>query len=230
MCHQGRTSKLTVDNDANVKATIKDSNGDTVNEKITFKNIHYFAAGATFFGADAKGAYEFDGKEYAGPSTHPAPGNTCVGCHDMHALKVKEEACATCHAGQALEEIRMSAPDYDGDGATEGVYGEVETLREALLAEITTYAAANSKAIVYDAANYPYFLNDLNTNGTVDEDEAVRANGFNGFTPNLLKAAYNYQLSTKDPGTFAHNPKYIVQILIDSIQALGGNVSVYTRP
>ncbi len=227
LCHQGRSSKLTIDRDRVVAGT---EGADTVNDKITFKNIHYFAAGATFFGAEAQGAYEFADKTYNGKSVHPTPADTCIGCHDPHALTVKEEACETCHAGQAVEEIRMTAPDYDGDGATEGVYGEVQTLAEALYAQIQAYAAAAGKPIVYDSRVYPYFLNDLNGNGVSDPDEAKRANGFNGFSANLLRAAYNYQLSQKDPGTFAHNPAYIVQIIIDSIEALGGDVSAYTRP
>jgi hypothetical protein len=36
----------------------------------------------------------------------------------------------------------------------------------------------------------------------------------------LLKAAYNYQMSVKDPGDFAHGNKYIVQLLHDSIASL----------
>lgn len=54
---------------------------------------------------------------------------------------------------------------------------------------------------------------------------------YNGnWTPKLLRAAFNYQYSQKDPGAFVHNPKYVMQFLIDSIQDLGGNVSKYTRP
>ena len=57
-----------------------------------------------------------------------------------------------------------------------------------------------------------------------------RANGFNAWTPNLLEAAYNYQYVQKDPGAFAHNGKYILQVLYDSIKAVGGDVKAYTRP
>jgi hypothetical protein len=53
---------------------------------------------------------------------------------------------------------------------------------------------------------------------------------FSSWTSLLLKAAFNYQYSIKDPGAFTHNPKYIIQILIDSIEAVGGDVTMYTRP
>ncbi len=61
----------------------------------------------------------------------------------------------------------------------------------------------STDAIVYDAAAYPYFFYDKNANGTVDEGET----GFKGWTGRLLKAAYNYQFSIKDPGAYAHNGK-----------------------
>jgi len=46
----------------------------------------------------------------------------------------------------------------------------------------------------------------------------------------LLRAGFNYQYSQKDPGAFVHNPQYVIQFLIDSIEDLGGDVSKYTRP
>ena len=32
-----------------------------------------------------------------------------------------------------------------------------------------------------------------------------------------MRAAYNVQLATKDPGAFAHNAKYVIELLSDSI-------------
>jgi len=46
----------------------------------------------------------------------------------------------------------------------------------------------------------------------------------------LLKAAYNYQYSQKDPGAFAHNGPYILQILYDSLEDIGADTSGMTRP
>ena len=43
---------------------------------------------------------------------------------------------------------------------------------------------------------------------------------FDAWTPRLLKAAYNYQTSIKDPGAFAHGGKYIIELLYDSIEDL----------
>jgi hypothetical protein len=46
------------------------------------------------------------------------------------------------------------------------------------------------------------------------------------WTPRLLKAAYNYQLVTKDPGAYAHNPVYAMQLLYDSLESLSARINV----
>ncbi len=211
-CHQGRESTTSV----NKALAGKDL--DTVDAKIRFLNIHYFAAGATLFGDEAKGAYQYDGKEYLGRHAHVENGFTCTSCHDVHALEVKTEACATCHGTDQVEAIRFGDPvDYDGDGdTTEGIAGEIETLSEALWAQIETYAAANGGPIEHKDA-YPYYF-------------GADGKAYAAYTPRLLRAVFNYQYSQKDPGAFAHNGKYVIQFLIDSIEDLGGDVTAYTRP
>ena len=227
-CHQGREST------ASVNAALRGKEANTVDAKISFKNIHYFAAGATLFGNDAQGAYQYEGKEYVGQNvTHPL--NKCKDCHDVHALEPKLEACAGCHGGAKPEDIRFNTDttDWDGDGnVTEGVAGEIQTLADALYAQIQTYATEKAGVgIVYDAAAYPYFFLDKDGDGKADTNDQGAGVNFNGnWTPELLKAAFNYQYSQKDPGVFVHNPKYVMQFLIDSIEDLGGDVSKFTRP
>ncbi len=224
MCHQGRESTLSVNN------YLKGKEDDKADKSISFKNIHYLGAGATLFGADAAGAYQYDKKEYVGQNQHPL--GKCKDCHDVHALEVKVDACKSCHGDKKPEDIRMVATDWDGDGnTTEGVKGEIDTLAEALYAQIQTYAKDTAGAgIVYDAATYPYFMLDANNDGQPDKDDKGAILRYNAWTPRLLKAAFNYQYSQKDPGAFVHNPQYVIQFLIDSIGDLGGNVSKYTRP
>ncbi len=45
-----------------------------------------------------------------------------------------------------------------------------------------------------------------------------------------MSAACNHQLVAKKAGFYAHNPKYAVQLPIDSIANLGADVSTYARP
>jgi hypothetical protein len=238
-CHQGRESTVSVN------ALIKKANvgADETSDGLNFRNVHYFAAGATLFGGEAMGAYQFDGKEYSGRNLHVEKFDTCIECHNEHALTIEVKGCTECHKSVRTQEdvfsIRKEAKDakavdYNGNGDTdEPIKAEIKTLYDDLLAHIQSYAKDKlGVAIAYSPSAYPYFFIDTNGNGSVDPDEAISDNAFKPWTPNLLRAAYNYQYVTKDPGAFAHNPDYVLQILYDSIEAMGGAdaVAKYTRP
>lgn len=229
-CHQGRHSTVSV-NEALAEAAVADE--DTVSEDLGFLNIHYFAAAASKYGTLAQGGYEYEGKSYDGNFAHVDEFDACTECHDPHTLQVRVEACSGCHAGireaEDLKDVRMpgSLVDYDGDGDTnEGVYFELEGLRELLYQTLQAYASEVAGAdIAYDSVSYPYFFLDTDGDGVASEDEAAFPNQFNAWTPRLLKAAYNYQVSSKDPGAFAHGGKYIMQLLSDSIEDLNTAIS-----
>lgn len=225
-CHQGREST------ASVNRAVAGIGLDEVSDKISFRNVHYFAAGASIFGTEAKGAYEFDGKEYAGQFLHVDGYATCVDCHDTHGLTVNTGACKGCHQVDEPSMIRFEDPavDYDGDGDTEeGLKGEIDTLIELLYAEIQAYAADKvGTPLVYNSHAHPYFFVDVNADGLTDEGDTER---YVTWTPRLLFSAYNYQYAQKDPGGYAHNGTYIIQTLYDSIQSLNpAAVGELTRP
>lgn len=226
-CHQGREST------ASVNRATANLDADTVAEGLNVRNPHYFAAGATLFGSEAAGAYQYEGKEYFGRNMHVETFDTCVECHDTHALTVRVEACAACHAVESVEDLKnvrmeQTPVDWDGDGnVEEGIYGEIETMQAALLAAMQAYATEKTgNAIAFSASAYPYFFTDADANGVVDSGEER----FATWTPTLVKAAYNYLWSAKDPGMFAHNPTYILQTLYDSLEAIGGSTAGMTRP
>ena len=226
-CHQGRSST------ASVEKAVAGLSANQVSADLGFINIHYFAAGASRFGTEVQGGYEFAGRSYVGYFPHTEGFETCTDCHDAHELEVKTDSCFTCHAGaEDVKDIRISEVDYDGDGdVEEGLYGEIMTLKEALYAAMQTYAANTAGApILYDSHAYPYFFNDTDGDGESGPGEAIYPNAYASWTPNLLEAAYNYQYASKDPGGFAHNGEYIIQLLIDSIRAVGGSTFGYTRP
>jgi hypothetical protein len=230
-CHQGRQSG------PGVEAAIVASGAgdDEVSESLSFRNPHYFAAGATLFGTDVQGAYEYVDQAYNGRNMHVPGVQVCIDCHDTHQLRPKVEACGTCHGTQSEEElhdIRMTAGDFDGDGdETEGLAGEIATVQEALFEAIAVYAAdVAGNPMVFDGHAYPYWFQDTNADGVADEEEANYGNQYNAWTPRLLRAAYNYTYSVKDPGAFAHNGLYLLQILYDALEDIGGDVSGMTRP
>lgn len=229
-CHQGRESTVSLN------SFIGGVEADTVSDKLRFRNPHYFAAGATRFGTEAKGAYEYEGKEYVGFFDHAAESNNCTDCHGTHSLEVKWDTCIECHSEVSTKEdifaIRYNLDDWDGDSDTEeGVNDEITTMREALYAAIQAYAKDKAGvALVYTGDRNPYFFIDTNDNGEIDADEVNSDNRYATWTPRLLRASYNYQYSGKDPGAFTHNAKYILQTLYDSIEDMGGDVSAMTRP
>ncbi|MBE0689947.1 MAG: cytochrome c3 family protein, partial [Anaerolineae bacterium] len=238
-CHQGRESTVSV-NAAINRAGV---GPNEVSDALSFRNVHYFAAGATLFGSEAQGAYQFDGKDYNGRFMHAEEVETCTDCHRPHSGTFRVNICADCHEDVEEQEdvllIRMEpedveAIDYDGDGdATEPIRDEVMALEEALLAEIQKYAAETiGTPIMYVSYAYPYYYIDGNGNGVIDEGEVNSDTRYSTWTPTLLQAAYNYQYILKDPGVFAHNGDYALQVLYDSIEAIGGPAAVtdYTRP
>jgi hypothetical protein len=225
-CHQGRESTVSVN------AATAGLEDDAVAEGLGFLNVHYFAAGATLFGTEAQGAYEYDGQSYVGRFGHPGNYNDCTECHSAHGLEVEFEVCGRCHEGitmpEDLKQIRNSAADYDGDGdVDEGIFFETTTLRDALYQALQTYAAEQvGTPIVYDSHAYPYYFADSNENGEADPEEANFGNRYTTWTPRLLRAAYNYQYISKDPGAYSHNPAYIIQVAYDGLSDLASQVEV----
>ena len=225
-CHQGRESGL------DVEARVRNLEPDEIAESLSFVNPHYFAAGATRFGAEAIGAYQYDGQEYFGYFEHVGRYDSCTECHSAHELSVDWEDCEGCHEGvegpETLVNIREYEDDFDGDGdVEEGIAGEIATMEEMLYAALQTYATeVAGTSIVYHSQRHPYFFADANANGAVDEGEER----YISWTPRLLRAAYNYQYVQKDPGAFAHNGLYILQVLYDSLADIGVDVSGMIRP
>lgn len=232
-CHQGRESTVSV-NAAIAGAGVGD---DEVSDKLRFRNPHYFAAGATLYGSEAQGAYQYEGQEYNGRNEHTRSFDTCADCHNPHSLEVEIDECIECHENledepvlwNIREEDDADPVDYNGNGdVEEGVAFEIASLEEALLAQIKTYASETiGTALAYSSSSYPYWFIDANANGEVDAEETER---YAQWTPTLLRAAYNYQYVAKDPGGFAHNPDYLLQVLYDSLAAIGADVSSYNRP
>lgn len=243
-CHMGRASKIDVDQ------KIAGSTGP-----YSFTNIHYFPVAAVLFGTEAKGGYEYERKTYAGRKLFDAHGgdfDTCVECHMgtkgqnygiAHNVEKPNPAdCVVCHGRDVSQPYQGwdagkfkfsgirpgSTPDYDGDGNTsESIKYEIKGLEATLYAQLQLEAKRLGKPVIYDSHAYPYWFNDKNGNGLSDPGEAIYPNSYR-FTKELLKAAYNYQTSKKEPHGYIHNSLYIAQLLVDSIGDLGGDVSPYT--
>ncbi|MEO1171942.1 MAG: Ig-like domain-containing protein, partial [Myxococcota bacterium] len=221
VCHQGRQSTLTVD-DAIAGAMVADDDEQT--DALGFSNIHYYPAASTLYAGVVAGGYQYGGEAYDVRFRHVEGFDSCVGCHEAHTTRVKVDECVSCHPEatdrNGAHDIRMLASngqDYDGDGnTTEGIFYEIETLQTQLLAAIQRYGDEQSAPICY-AASYPYFFRDTDGDGECDPEEATFPNQYDAWTVRLVRATYNFQMSIQEPGAFAHNAKYIIQLLVDSL-------------
>jgi len=231
VCHQGRQSG---DRVMTVTAAIED---DAVSADLAFVNIHYGVAAAVMHGADVRGGHHYPGRTYSRRFMHVPSANTCVACHDAHTTEVATDGCLSCHRGvDDIRAIRTRHVDFDGDGdIVGGIHAEIMGLHAHLYRAIQAYAAeVVGTPIGYASGRFPYFFTDSDGDGVIGEGEALFPNRYQSWTPRLLRAAYNYQVVTKDPGGYTHNPTYMLQLLYDSLESLSArvdvNMSAYRRP
>jgi hypothetical protein len=238
-CHQGRESGVSIQNALN-RAAVGD---DEVSEALRFINPHYFATGASLFGAEANGAYQYPDMEYNGRNTHTRAFDECSDCHEQHSAEIRFEECTECHMEvssaetvadiRSVEDADRDPVDFNGNGdVEEPIKAELDALHDALYAEILDYAANVVGTPIGTGGGFPYWFIDTNGDGTIDAEEGQRANAYVTWTPTLTKAVYNYQFVYADPGSYAHNPEYIIQVLYDTLADIGGEEAVasYTRP
>jgi hypothetical protein len=219
-CHQGTRAGESVD------AAAGEAPPDGVLEGLSFINVHYHIAAATSMGGLARGAYQYPGRAYAGRYPHVRGFESCVECHDAHDLGLDPLACATCHSEASslasLRDIRSDTTDYDGDGdRNEGIAREIAHFQDILYAAIKEYARQIAgKPIVYNSERFPYFFVDEGEGDEVGPQSLSQDLRYDAWTPRLLRAAFNYQFVRKDPGAYAHNPRYALQVLHDSLTDL----------
>ncbi len=218
-CHQGRQATSTVNE------TLAGIGPDTVSETLSFINVHYYIAAATMVGTEGRVGFQYDGHDYVGYFDHEESVNVCYECHNPHSLEIDPDKCSPCHVGVSdfsdVRKIRESEPDYDGDGdAAEGIHYEITTMQDVLYAAIQTYAADVAGTPILYADSFPYFFVDTNANREADSDEVNFGNQYKSWTPRLMRAAYNFHFSHEDPGNFAHNARYVLQLLYDSTDSL----------
>jgi hypothetical protein len=221
-CHQGRTAGVTV------AEAVGDLPDDSPNPELRFVNPHYATAAATWLGGYGAAGYHYEDRDYTGRFFHARPISSCVSCHQPHTLEVQTASCTTCHEdGETPEEIRISRASYDGSGNTgQGIRVDIANNAALLLEMVTRYGGeVAGTAIIYDGGRYPYFFTDGNGDGEADTAEG-RPVAYGNWTPRMLRAAYNWKLVTADPGAYAHNPHYALQLLHDSIADLSGPLSV----
>lgn len=216
-CHQGRTAGI------DIRKVTADMALDEPNPELRFVNPHYATAAATWLGGYGGAGYQYDGRDYSGRFFHARPVSSCNSCHDPHTLEVSMEPCLTCHQADSPEAIRIARQSYDGSGnISVGISRDIQANSTLLLDLIKSYTSdVAGVPVVYDGARYPYFFADANADGLVDEVDGKPV-PYGAWTPRSLRTAYNWKLVTSDPGNYAHNPYYTLELLYDAIDDLSG--------
>lgn len=169
-----------------------------------FSNIHYAAAGAVLFGSEVQGGYEYEGKSYRGRNTFPA--------HSGFGIP-RFNDCVSCHLDNDADHhftvsLNKCNGCHNGDtytamaGSPKRNYEQIQLLKNQLKSLLTD-------AGVEMLDGYPYF-------------SAIT-------TEQQLKAAYNWQLASKEPAGYIHNGIYLRQLLYDAVEDMGG-VPAGSRP
>ena len=119
--------------------------------------------------------------------------------------------------------------DYDGDGVGESFRHEIDGMQALLIVQMNAYAEAiGLTAIMYTPGSYPYWAKA----SCYQSDPSCVPTAAGTYTfpdAKFMGAAYNYHLA-QDPGAGIHNHTYVIQLLYDSIEDLGGDVSTLIRP
>jgi hypothetical protein len=229
-CHQGRESGLTVYLAIKSRVDPYTNPDQVINPAgLSFVNPHYLDSGSLLWSRNAW-EYIFSGISQTYFTGIPAHQQlNCTGCHMTeanadnteggHTWHARVETCQQCHGPIAdFEEIQASA-DYDGDGQVKTVYEEIGIITPRAAPDVGSdgtglfgqlVAALEAQGIFYNADSYPYFF-------------MADGGQYRLWTSNQLTAAFNLSWAYKAGScVYFHNSKYVVQILLDSLTALGG--------
>jgi hypothetical protein len=164
----------------------------------------------------AKGGYEYPGQTY-GTSTHELK-LSCVDCHmapvtdtqnvGNHSFTPSISVCQNCHSG---------ATSFDINGGETLDQTEMFELEADLNAAGDLTRSTSAPYLPLSAANLTdgQFASDSPRSGAGSVD-----GGTAGISASEAGALYNYLLIAKGGGSGVHNPKYMQQLIFDSVVAL----------
>ena len=165
-----------------------------------------------------EGGYEFSGRNY-GNSSHTNLETGCVQCHmppvaansgiGDHSFYPQVSACQQCHNG---------ADDFDILGGQTQVSGMLQRLRVRL----------NTLGMLTRDGTTP-LDNELSDTDFAADNALPQPSGT--LVPDdIAGPLYNYFVMARGGALGVHNPNYVQQIVYDSIEVVGGDLSGLTRP
>jgi hypothetical protein len=223
-CHQARESAATIESKITAwgPTYVGTGNANVLNTNVSFLNPHYRGAAAIFYGAKAAGMVQYAGQIYTGANEHGGAAG-CTYCHNAHTLELPPDGtafyaigakCGSCHFNEAgatittfaaLEEARQFGfeGDVDGDGVVESIKAELDGVAAQVYANLQDYAVQVIGTSITYTENYPYFMN-------------AQGTAMKRWTPRMMRAAVNLKWFHTESGAWAHNPRYMLEVLFDS--------------
>jgi hypothetical protein len=147
-------------------------------------------------------------------ANHSFFADRCVKCHfdadtagvtPRHDFQPQNGTCLVCHPGTAGVDVATFA-DYDGDGTVEGIQGEVS----GLLALLKSAILSGDPAVTFDSTGWTAF-------------ERNGVPGLPGASAARQRAAYNWEVVSKDGSRGVHNAPRVVRLLQQSYKELTGS-------
>lgn len=175
----------------------------------------HYDAGALFSG---EGGMEYPEVSYASSEAHQS--NGCTSCH----MPETEDGFVSHDFGMEVEYIDATCGSCHKDATDFTVGGDLQARIDALLEELNTATLANVKEttgldenIVIGSGHgtFPFSFADADGNILKDKEFSLDLVSKEAFV-----AAYNYVLMSSDKSGGAHNPKYAISLLEESLAAL----------
>ena len=172
-----------------------------------------------------KGAYEFPNKTYK-DSSHTNLETGCVSCHmpavadnlDVgdHSFYPALSVCKNCHGNNIT--------DFNVGGGQGDTKIKLRSLRTKL----------NEMGLLTRNGTAPLTDSELADDNFADDDTRPQNYTTDPMDPPLTSvqagALYNYLVMARGSAFGVHNPNYSEEILYDSIQAIGGDLTNISRP
>jgi hypothetical protein len=182
-------------------------------------------------------------KQYLRLGGHATNNAPCTSCHDAHALAIpttfdcSAQACHKTHSStpplpnQQMGSLKARTGFWYMGGTDQGVYQNYVQMMAKLYTAIQQYSLANgnvgagTKVICFNqsaASHQDFFVGTAvgQSDGACSTTVWGAGGSNTAYTPRLLRAVYNYKFLVQDPGAWAHNPKYVTEVMYDAIRDL----------
>lgn len=192
-CHSGRNTGINVKLAANISTTFAGFNS------------HYAAAGGTLFGFIA---YEFEGRTYSRQTIHASFNDSpCTACH-MPNKSHTFEAVVKDSSGRIVDITAFDTACKPCHSDKQALLSLTNQRKQEYEEALKVIQSLLEKKGIYWKPTHPYFYDEKGNQYSRWPDK------------DTLGVAFNLNLLLHEPGAYVHNPRYVKQVIYDSIDFL----------